>query len=429
MNLIRDAPVDLIVQLLGSWLTLEDICHLDSAVCSHGNRPSMWTIYEVLALKISLKMNGPGLEKQLNWFLKRKIRLSLLQIDYRMPESTFSKVAALFKQSNNQLGSLYVADNDSLILTVAETIIRYCINLKAFTVTEMELNERIFAICGRMNGLEKLEFFRCRSLRLPLEVMRSICLSSLSTLVLTGWFSIAMQKEILRMCPNLSHYYLTDTEAVELRDLPNSLESVHVFNCKSIRVVNLNERLGKLLISCTASTDDDIVEIFSSCSSLQVLSLSNNWRITDATMVRVGNTFGKSLTSLDLYECEAITENGLKYVCEKCQNLVHLTMGGCGYSDPSFITTALDHLPSLRSLCIFEAVVTDALLARVAAAVSLETLDITYVRGCTEKGIMSLVKGCASLKLIAVNDALVTPLVSLMWKELRPELNIKRSFD
>jgi len=364
MKLICDAPVDFVAQLLGSWLTLKDLCKLDSAVSSAENRLSLGAIYEAVSVVGRLVMNESDVEKQLDWFLVRKIRLSTLRNDYRLPRNTFSKVTALLKHSGNQLRNLFLTDNDALMIAVAVTIVRYCTKLEVLTVKEMAVNVQFFSMCGSLHGLKELNFFECENINA--DDMQCILCPSLRTLVLNGDISVELQKIFLNMYPNLLNYSLSFAEEVELEGLPETLESVHVYGCNSIRVINLNKSLKKLLISCTNSTDDDIVEIFSSCSSLQVLSLPNNWRITDATIIRVGNTFGKSLTSLDLYECEAITENGLQYVCEKCKNLVHLAVGGCGDSDPSFITTALDCLPSLHSLDISESVATDALLARVA---------------------------------------------------------------
>lgn len=383
----------------------------------------MGVIYEALSVEICLIDNVSEVEKQLDWLLVRKIRLSSLQSDYRLPRNTFTKLAALLKQSGNQLRSLFVTDNNALMITVAATIVRYCTNLEVLMVSEMELNAQFFDMCGRMNGLHELKFFRCRCDYA--KDMYNILCPSVSTLLLNGNFSTEMQRGILRMCPNLIDYSLSYAGEVELSDLPGTLQSVLILYCESLRVINSNEGLKKLQISYTPTSDDGIDKIFSSCSSLQELGLPNNWHITDVTMKKIGDVYGKSLTSLDLFECESITEDGLKYVCQKCTSLVHLTLGGCGDSDPTFIAIALDSLPSLRSLNISEAVVNYALLCRIAAAKSLQTLDVTYVSGCTEKGIMALVKGCPSLKLLAINDALLTPLVNLMWKELRPKLRIE----
>ena len=426
MKLILDAPVDFVAQVLGSWLTFKDLCNLDSAVCSTDHRISMGAIYEALSMESRFIKDSLKIEKQLDWLLVRKIRLFSLQYIHELPKNTFSKVAALLKHSGNHVRKLRVVGNDSMLNAVGTTIVQYCTKLEAL---EIELTPQLFALCGRLNGLKELKIALRRSTSLK-GVHRIVFCRSVSALVLNGNFPVKLQRNLLIMCPNLITYSLSDCYDVGLQDLPEDLVSVQVIDCtRCIGDVHLNANLKKLRISCIGIRDETMVEILNSCSNLQELSLSGNMNITDGAIEKIGDVCGRSLTSLDLFGCECISKCALKYVCEKCINLVHLSIGGGANTNPSFITTALNALPLLRSLTISDASVSDALFAKIAVAESLEALDIRDVSGCTEKGILSLVNGCGSLKLIAITNALVTPLVRLMWHGLRPELRIEESVE
>eukprot|EP01032_Pedospumella_encystans_P008256 gene8256-9822_t len=309
MKLILDAPVDFVAQVLGSWLTLKDLCNLDSAVCSTDHRISMGAIYEALSMESRFIKDRFKIEKQLDWLLVRKIRLFSLQYIHELPKNTFSKVAALLKHSGNHVRKLRVIGNDSMLIAVGTTIVQYCTKLEAL---EIELTPQLFGLCGRLNGLKELKIVLRRSTSLK-GVHRIVFCRSVSALVLNGNFPVKLQRNLLIMCPNLITYCLSDCYDVGLQDLPEDLVSVQVFDC--------------------------------------------------------------------------------------------------------------------TSLTISDASVSDALFAKIAVAESLEALDIRDVSGCTEKGILSLVNGCGSLKLIAITNALVTPLVRLMWHGLRPELRIEESVE
>lgn len=208
---------------------------------------------------------------------------------------------------------------------------------------------------------------------------------SVETLGLHGRYSVEIQEDMLKMCPNLLSYQVSSSVEVQLHDLPLSLESLVIEGCVSFQVINLNENIKKIKFSdISTDSDDDIANIFTFCPRVQELTLSRYNSLTAATMVRIADTYSHTLTSLDLCGWGSLVSVGLVMILECC--------------------------PMLRSLNISSNMVTNELLSGVAAA-PLEVLNLMYVSGITEKGLMSLIDGCATLKQIYIRHELLTPLV------------------
>eukprot|EP01032_Pedospumella_encystans_P028359 gene28359-32025_t len=224
------------------------------------------------------------------------------------------------------------------------------------------------------------------------------------------------------MFPNLQSYYLSSDHAV-LCDMPASLESLTVEQCNSVQIVSLNADLKKLKFCCEDTEDFHIVGLFTSCLHLEELDLSGDWELTDTVAVMVGDTYGQTLTTLDICGCDFMSSSAINCMLEKCRLLKTLTLGGLDDEemDPNCIIVALDNCTLLRALKYTGRIITDEVLARIAAA-PLEHLEMIRVGSITDTGIKTLVNGCAQLKTITITDEAMNPLLKYMWNKLRPDL-------
>eukprot|EP01032_Pedospumella_encystans_P008260 gene8260-9826_t len=188
----------------------------------------------------------------------------------------------------------------------------------------------------------------------------------------------------------------------------------------------MKANLTALVIDGSDLTDEAVATILAFSSILQELNLRGLGMLTDATIKRfIGDKYGHCLQDLTLYKCGwDVTSDGMSYLFHKCTVLKSLKLGGNQHSDPTYICTALDNSPTLRALDIIKAKVSDVVLAKVAAA-SLESLVLYCNTGSTENGVLSLMEGCASLKSLAIKGECVNPLVVLLWKKMRPKLQIQ----
>lgn len=148
MNLILDVPVSFATRILSEWLKLKHTCKLDVAMCSAKNRLGMGPIYEALTLKNCAMDSGIIMDKQFDWFLIRKIRLSSLYVVYPLPMGAISKVSALLKHSQIHLQDLDIYENQTLLNAMIGTVCMYCSRIKNLQMTKVvHRSLQCWAIC------------------------------------------------------------------------------------------------------------------------------------------------------------------------------------------------------------------------------------------------------------------------------------------
>lgn len=412
MKLICYLPTDFVVQILGEWLRLRDVCKLDVAMCSTVNRLSLGCVYEGVVLKCNGAAGDIGkTEYQLDWFLVRRIRLSAFRVDYPLSRKALPKVIALLTHSHSHLRTLYLHDVGTSLSSIALCISQYCTGIINLQVANMNICGPFFEMLSNLRQLKNLTIQECEKLN-DVHAQGSLCLS-VETLTLEGKHCTELQEVLLKMCPNLVTFQLM-SEVAELYDMPPKLEELFVDQCKTVRVLNLNSNLRSLVIRGDETKDEDIAGVFTSASHLQYLDLTCNEFLTDVTLNRIADAYSKSLTNLNISGWEGVSCAAIKYLCEKCTKLSSLALGSyyC-------IIEALDHCSSLRSLDISCCTITDEVLLKIAAA-PLEYLNMTRTTGFTNEGLLAFGKGCAKLKTISISSDLLKNL----WKELRPDLRI-----
>lgn len=424
MNLIVDTPADFVVQLLSQWLTLCDICDLEEAMCSVENRLRLGTLYEALVLGCdSFVGSAENAHMQLDWLVVRRIRVSSLRVEYLLPGISLPKITALLKHSSTSLRVLNINDNDAALGTIAAAVSVFCTELKVLEVSSMALCASFFTMLGSLRNLQCLRVFQCE--RLNAEHINGVSCPSIKSLTLSGNYSVRVQEELLKMCSKIETYHFSIEGYAELQDMPSTLVSMFADNCRAVDIVNLNANLKTIMITGNGIADETIAGMFTSCRSVQELILPSKDFLTDETALKIGDTYGHSLTVLNLYEWQYLSRPALKYICEKCLVLNNLTLGGRDSCfDPTHVIIALDNCPSLRTLRLICTTLPDEVLVRIAAA-SLEFLDLRSVGTISDIGIMALVNGCAMLTKITVRDEFFSPLMKMMWNKVRPDLEIE----
>eukprot|EP01032_Pedospumella_encystans_P012198 gene12198-14129_t len=286
----------------------------------------------------------------------------------------------------------------------------------------MALCASFFTMLDSLRNLQCFRVFQCE--RLNADHMNGVLCPSIKNLTLSGNFSVRVQKELLKICSHIETYHFSIEGYAELQDMPSTLVSMIADNCRGIYIVNLNANIKSIVITGNGIADESIAGI-TSCRSLQELILPSKDFLTDETALKIGDTYGHSLTVLNLYEWQYLSRPAMKYVCERCSILSNLTLGGRdSYFDPTHVIIALDNCPSLRTLRLICATLPDEVLVRIAAA-PLEFLDLRSVGTISDIGIMALVNGCAMLTKITVRDGFFTPLMKMMWNKVRPDLEIE----
>ncbi|XP_066492461.1 F-box and leucine-rich protein 22 [Tiliqua scincoides] len=108
---------------------------------------------------------------------------------------------------------------------------------------------------------------------------------------------------------------------------------------------------------------------------------------------------------------EHIVNDFLLQVCNRCPNLLSLTLSGCGHVTDDYITLLLKSCSYLRTLQLENCVqITDQTLEAVSLyADCLQTLHVDFCRNITQAGLQRIRKKCPSITLKAERSANMIP--------------------
>jgi len=112
-------------------------------------------------------------------------------------------------------------------------------------------------------------------------------------------------------------------------------------------------KLNVFFVSCSVqvlSMRRSLKALTSSLPSLQCLSLSGCYNVSDAALVQALSGSLPLLTSLNLSLCKQITDTTLFCIAEHLQYLRHIDVGGCGNITNKGIRQIACKLKSLRTL-------------------------------------------------------------------------------
>ena len=255
---------------------------------------------------------------------------------------------------------------------------------------------------------------------LEVENLSGLSCLSVRTLTLDGTFNAQAQSILLKMCPDLINYSILFVNTCDFGDLPTSVRSIDMFSCSNPSFGSFRPNVTKLKLRFCNSTDDTFARIFTSCANLQELDVQEYSQGSDTALRLIGDTYGPRLQVLTLRHNASFTLDAMRYLFEKCKELKSLSLL---YFDHTYIVIALQNCQLVRTLDISNAKVTNQLMMRISAS-AVENLTMYHPTGFTEKGFMTLINGCKSLKFLTINDECVTLLVLLLCKALRPQSHI-----
>eukprot|EP01032_Pedospumella_encystans_P008257 gene8257-9823_t len=129
------------------------------------------------------------------------------------------------------------------------------------------------------------------------------------------------------------------------------------------------------------------------------------------------------VSSLEVAMCSAQNRVNMEPVYEALIVENYALDGETQQLDLACITTALENSPSLRILRLSQAIVTDAILHRIATS-PLDSLFMHGSTGYTEIGVVALMNGCTYLKKLVISNTFVNPVVKLLWEASRPGLQV-----
>lgn len=420
MSLVLNLNVLLASQLMGTWLFVPDLCRLESAFGSVEFRLHLLSIYERVAIACST-CDAPGyFEKQLEWMIVRKIKVSSLSLETTMPSVVAMKITALLFNSKLHIKRFSVLENNNILRTIVPCISTHC------------------------RGLKVLELFRCseniRPLLLHIKSISELCLvdcaelvsnhfegmecSSVTKLSIDGYAPRDLQATIWDMCPNLAVYSRRNGD-VHVSPQVRPLQVVTLENCV---VRTVEEFAGSLTSTSTLAVEscehaaEWFARIVTASAMYTNISISYNHAICINNFQVLGIApSSRCLQVLCLASCPGLLTLTLRYICTRCVALTSLDISGNERLREDACTIVLECLPNLSTLKANRLCISDDALCSIAES-ELEVLEIGHTCGYTDTGLMTLMDGCSSLRKLYINHNLVNSLVRKIWKEKMPDL-------
>ncbi len=129
----------------------------------------------------------------------------------------------------------------------------------------------------------------------------------------------------------------------EYRTTDDLLEAI-AFGCKSLKSLTITE--------CNAVTDHGLISIIVNCGhALNTLNLYGCSKLTDRTLAAI-HSHCPLLTALDLAFCDKTTIQGILPIVQRCQGLTHLKLTDCCHLKNQHIIDIARNCPNLTHLCL-----------------------------------------------------------------------------
>jgi hypothetical protein len=374
------------------YLELEDICHLDSALCLRWRREEFLALVSTKVLlfnreiiqivNISTMTHDSLRAPEMNWILKRGIHLASLSLDDEGDASTRDAVAAL--AFNGRLDKL-------------ETVnISYCAYIKDADLATI--------LRGCYRSVNSISIRGC-GLTDSSAMYVKHC-SELEAFVPQGNESAADLAEIFQACRKLRRVHL-DQFGNRLTD--DVVQSV-VAHCPFLEHFDIG--------FCTAVSDAAITKVAESCPLLRVVRLSGT-NITNATMVSLC-THCPLLTEVYIDSCRLLTDAAVLAVSERLPGLTHIGLDDIAAITSIAVETLASKCRELTHIDLGNSLnVSDVTLRKIAQQCS--NLKKLQVRGCdrvTAAGLALVGDKCSKLALVSISDRPETSASSL--RELFP---------
>jgi len=330
-------PADLVCEVIGKWLIMKDIAHLDTAYCHASQRKVLHdSIFKSPHLRCQVFPNchREELNGNAEWILKKGIRVETLDLADSKSHVSWLKYIQHFGQWVKCISfNDHRCNRDEDVFEIA----RLCVNLSMFMYTDCCVSTPLIDAVGGCTQLECL-------------VLAS---QGKETDVDPADVSIAKKLTLKSVALTCS----ARAEAAILRLIePDTVQTLHVnittnvadWSCfKHLRSLGFSRHLldsdipvHPVLGLCPwvhsldlsvlrFVSDDEIALIVREVSQIRCLNLQNIVEMTDASLYNLAEHHRDSLESLYLYKCEEISGVGVNHVLTHCTKLRALS---CNHS-------------------------------------------------------------------------------------------------
>jgi len=378
--------------IVTEYLEIEDICHLDSALCHKKRRAEFLALVSTKVLlferieidvlePFSVSSITPLGAAALIWILTRGIHLASLHL----PEC----------RNNNDDISMSITDQESIRESIAS-----------------------LAQDGRLDKLETISLGECTYINdADLLGILSKCHRSVKSINIRGCGLTESSASLVKNCTKLEAFAACGNESAP--DLVSIFQSCR----KKLRKVDLSAFSGRLtdemvqsvaencrllehldVRCCFSVSDENVRKVAESCPLLQYVDFFGI-DITDATMVALCN-YCSLLKRIDVGYCDNLTDAAVLAVAERLPGLTYISL----YGIPAITSNAVETLASkCRELEFIDVGdcphVSNITLEKIAEYCSkLMVLNVTRCPKVTCAGLTMIATKCSKLHTVFADD-------------------------
>eukprot|EP01038_Epipyxis_sp_PR26KG_P009235 gene9235-12449_t len=302
--------------ILSEWITIVDLAHLDTAVCSRTLREFLLSVYchPHFSSMSCCSLPFELFPSYFNWIAVKGIKLNEL----RLTPEIYQRSQRMLNNMDFSLletFSIYAKDEREIIsVKDLENIIIRSPRLKSVSFINKKvanLSDTVIVLIAN----------HCRNLE-------SITYNGNKTNQITDQSILVLATRCMKLISiSLSNCLLVSNNSVECisRNCPG-LELIHLSSCLNVTdssIISLAERCSSLhsvdIGYCSAITDDAIISLVTRCANLKLLILNNCYQITNLAMHYIAVTRLR-LEKISVNGCVALDNIALMYLIEGCKN-------------------------------------------------------------------------------------------------------------
>jgi hypothetical protein len=420
VKLFWDLPEVLAHSLFLSWMDIEDVGNVDTAMCSKLQRSHWIAIISGTKFVVRTDLRTPCLEisprEKLRanrftvWILKRQVAVAKLRVT---PTFVGNRIASIryLRRHGNSINQV-TEDSDTDATTASDYI--YMFKALCFfspNVTNVECAHRPtvhYLVAKYWKQLTHLQILLGGNGDGFLSIGEHCQL--LTRLDLRGVWGPpegVLEKFFKQCSPHLQFIY--------------SHRSFDTATCQAI--ASRFSLLRVMHVPSNEMGDDAFLALASGCPDLITLWLSSSSTVTDAGIIAVAQN--GALTSLECDGCSTVTDAGIRAAVECSPLLEYFGINNCTFPVSSATLHALGrHCHSLRRLAVLKTPVEvdESLTAWKAIAAGCPLLEYVNVPTCKTVGVEAIARSCPRLRCILLELAKVPALAVLALAQCCPLL-------
>eukprot|EP01038_Epipyxis_sp_PR26KG_P016706 gene16706-22850_t len=353
---------EILKALTSDWLSMIDLCHLDSSFCDHEFRPLFLSITNIITGHISFRgIVEAGLSKfdyknLIQWIIRRNISVKDLIINnefqqqfddlktnyYYLQVNNSNEYVKLFYENiiNCSFEFHFISNNDednnnnftkeAILFNKALQSIQNMVNLRSISFKHAKYHISDDIICNSIihqtkKSLSKLESINMNQCEL---------LTQRSILNICKFMSSSLTHLNISQCDNINNNdmiliftHLTCLLSLDISEC-SYLSDESIASSFPIPTVT-NNPLISLNVSRCLFSDDGIIRLSEHIPSLTYLNISHCYKLTDMSIIDGITHYLTNLIELHASRCYNITDDGLMTISYKLLHLSTLNVSGC----------------------------------------------------------------------------------------------------